>query len=255
MGPSPGIQIRGRRGDRRALLLPRRPAAIFHDRFAERPRHRRKGSHLVCRKKRGRLVRTEALRFGRKFRAACTGNFRWTSRAMFISTPAAGSIAPVSRTDGISPPAPLPAPVNEPHGPEEINTGRESIGPFISPEGDYLIYTKMRAGAPLPVPAVHQLQGKRWELVRAAKPEREASDRGKRQHGQGHAGRKISVLPERPGRAAAFRAASIGSTPGSSRRCAREKGDPLEPDEAAFFFIRLLKRSNRSDPLTPRDRA
>ncbi len=47
------------------------------------------------------------------------------------------------------PPAPLPVPVNEPHTEEQRYRAGE-LGPFISPEGDYLIYTRLRAGAPLP---------------------------------------------------------------------------------------------------------
>jgi ankyrin repeat protein len=56
-------------------------------------------------------------------------------------------------------PAPLPAPVNVPHGPEDKFRAGE-LGPFISPEGDYLIYTKMRAGAPLPAQLLVSFRGK-----------------------------------------------------------------------------------------------
>jgi ankyrin repeat protein len=48
-----------------------------------------------------------------------------------------------------APPEPLPAPVNIPHTEEEKYRAGE-VGPFISPEGDYLIYSRFRAGAPLP---------------------------------------------------------------------------------------------------------
>ncbi len=47
------------------------------------------------------------------------------------------------------PPEPLPAPVNEAHTEEQKYRAGE-LGPFISPEGDYLIYTKLRADAPRP---------------------------------------------------------------------------------------------------------
>ena len=48
-----------------------------------------------------------------------------------------------------APPEPLPAPVNIPHSEEEKYRAGE-VGPFISPEGDYLIYSSFRAGTPLP---------------------------------------------------------------------------------------------------------
>ena len=47
------------------------------------------------------------------------------------------------------PPEPLPAPIHIDHTPEEKYRAGE-LGPFISPEGDYLIFTKMRTGTPLP---------------------------------------------------------------------------------------------------------
>jgi ankyrin repeat protein len=48
-----------------------------------------------------------------------------------------------------APPEPLPAPVNIQHAEAERYRAGE-VGPFISPEGDYLIYSRFRAGAPLP---------------------------------------------------------------------------------------------------------
>ena len=47
------------------------------------------------------------------------------------------------------PPAPLPEPINEKHSEEDKYSSGE-IGPFISPRGDYLIYSRVRAGTPLP---------------------------------------------------------------------------------------------------------
>jgi ankyrin repeat protein len=47
------------------------------------------------------------------------------------------------------PPEPLPPPVNEVHTEEQKYRAGE-LGPFISPEGDYLIYTRLRADAPRP---------------------------------------------------------------------------------------------------------
>jgi len=47
------------------------------------------------------------------------------------------------------PPEPLPSPVNEKHTEDQRYRAGE-LGPFISPSGDYLIYTKMNADAPLP---------------------------------------------------------------------------------------------------------
>jgi len=48
-----------------------------------------------------------------------------------------------------APPEPLPAPVNIQHAEAEKYRAGE-IGPFISPEGDYIIYSRFMAGAPLP---------------------------------------------------------------------------------------------------------
>jgi len=45
-------------------------------------------------------------------------------------------------------PEKLPAPVNQPHTPEEKYRAGE-VGPFISPKGDYLIFTKFGAGVGL----------------------------------------------------------------------------------------------------------
>ena len=47
------------------------------------------------------------------------------------------------------PPTPLPAPINEKHTEDQRYRAGE-LGPFISPSGDYLIYTKMSADAPWP---------------------------------------------------------------------------------------------------------
>ena len=44
------------------------------------------------------------------------------------------------------PPTPLPAPINEKHTEDQRYRAGE-LGPFISPSGDYLIYTKMNADA------------------------------------------------------------------------------------------------------------
>ena len=56
-----------------------------------------------------------------------------------------------SRFEGgrYSAPEPLPAPVNKKHSENEKYMAGE-IGPFISPAGDYLIYTQINARSPLP---------------------------------------------------------------------------------------------------------
>jgi len=53
----------------------------------------------------------------------------------------------------------LPEPIRVEHSAEEKYRAGE-LGPFISPEGDYLIYTRMRAGSPLPSQLLISFKGK-----------------------------------------------------------------------------------------------